>query len=85
MFQFQTGSIKSDTTVSSKSGTPSDSFNSKLVRLKEMYKHNPKLISEGFNSKLVRLKVIIQAVRNAVMAGFNSKLVRLKEHMRKGH
>ena len=54
-FQFQTGSIKSETNftvLSVKYG-----FNSKLVRLKDLKASESKGRIPSFNSKLVRLKV----------------------------
>ena len=55
MFRFQTGSIKSLTTLPM--SIPVANFDSKLVRLKGFKRSLADGMDGGFDSKLVRLKV----------------------------
>ena len=76
-FQFQTGSIKSQTWLTCV--IEHAGFNSKLVRLKEKCIKRNTTATKGFNSKLVRLKVAANTDNAIEKVSFNSKLVRLKE------
>ena len=76
LFQFQTGSIKSDFWSFSKA--LSVCFNSKLVRLKAGLPCPSAMSMSRFNSKLVRLKVRGSCRNPRCAVCFNSKLVRLK-------
>ena len=65
--------------MSSHSNGAGESFNSKLVRLKDKIRLDISSANMRFNSKLVRLKA--NSASNGIPSWkrFNSKLVRLKE------
>ena len=56
-------------------------FNSKMVRLKELYTINYCVYIFHFNSKMVRLKVLHLLLIVGTKTDFNSKMVRLKEQL----
>ncbi len=59
-----------------------DCFNSKMVRLKEIFNYSQHTEANSFNSKMVRLKVMPDHLKYIPSLCFNSKMVRLKEKCR---
>ena len=75
-FQFQNGTIKSDTRHLH--STAWTSFNSKMVQLKGSSRKAGAFSLRGFNSKMVQLKVILHLKPKIWHTRFNSKMVQLK-------
>ena len=83
-FQFHNGSIKRSAQVGA-GAAPFFSFNSTMVRLKDLLRCNHQRQIFCFNSTMVRLKEATRDEKNAMRHGFNSTMVRLKESHTKGH
>ena len=76
-FQFQNGAIKSLSVTCLK--LIAQTFNSKMVRLKDEHLQGVYRCSSAFNSKMVRLKARRKVGVRRAKPAFNSKMVRLKD------
>ncbi len=79
-FQFPNGSIKRPAPPGA--GGVERSFNSLMVRLKEVVTIPAPALPVGFNSLMVRLKVWQPILKSIQKSSFNSLMVRLKGNRR---